>query len=85
MNLLFLLQKAMQELRERNFSYSFVMENPLVQCLAQLLCDEHTMNAAANVHELMLNVKNLNKDIRNEEEKFFDSLFKKQKSVLLQK
>jgi hypothetical protein len=43
------------------------------------------MNAAANVHELMLNVKNLNKDIRNEEEKFFDSLFKKQKSVLLQK
>jgi hypothetical protein len=75
----------MQELRENNCSYSLVMENPLVQCLAQLLCDEHSVNAATSAHELMLNVKNLNKNIRNQEDKLFDSLFNKQKSVLLRK
>ncbi|XP_021923115.1 putative leucine-rich repeat-containing protein DDB_G0290503 isoform X2 [Zootermopsis nevadensis] len=76
--------KVMQELRENNCSSSLVMENPLVQCLVRLLCDEHSVNSATVIHDLMINVKNLNKDIRNQEEKLFDSLFNKQKSVLLQ-
>jgi hypothetical protein len=75
----------MQELKEKNCSYSLVMENPLVQCLVQLLCGDRSMNAATSVHELMSNVTKLNKDIRNQEEKLFDYFFSKQKSVLLQK
>jgi phosphohistidine phosphatase SixA len=75
----------MQELKEKNCSYSLVMENPLVQCLVQLLCGDHSMNAATSVHELMSTVTKLNKDIRNQEEKLFDYFFSKQMSVLLQK
>jgi len=61
------------------------MENLLIHCMVQLLYDEHSGNAPTNIHELMLNVKNLNKDIINQEEKLFDSLFNKQKNVLLRK
>ncbi|PNF19482.1 hypothetical protein B7P43_G02341 [Cryptotermes secundus] len=71
--------KTMQELRKDGCSYSLIMENPLVQCLGHLFSDEHS--AKTGIHGLMRHVENLNKDIINQEEKLFNSLFNKQKSV----
>lgn len=74
----------MQELKRNRHSYSSIMENPLVQCLAHLFSDEHSAKTLTGIHGLMCDVEHLNKDIMNQEEKLFDSLFNKQKSVFQQ-
>jgi hypothetical protein len=74
----------MQELGNDKHSYSLIMENPLVQCLGPLFSDEDSVKTLTSIHGLMRNVECLNKDITNQEEKLFDSLFNKQKSVFQQ-
>lgn len=71
----------MQELRKDRHGYSLIMENPLVQCLGHLFSDEHSVKTLTGIHGLMRHVENLNKDVINQEEKLFDSLFNKQKGV----
>jgi hypothetical protein len=78
-------QEIMQKLRENTPSNSLMMENPLVQCLAQLFYDEHSVNSPKNIHELMLCVKKLDKNVANQEEKVFDCLFDKHRDVCIQK
>jgi len=80
-----LFQEVMKKLRENKPSKSLIMENPLVQCLVQLFYDEHSVNSPKNIHELMLCVKNLNKDITSQEGKVFDCLFDKHRDVCIQK
>jgi hypothetical protein len=80
-----LFQEIMQKLRENKLCNSLVMENPLVQCLVQLFDNEHSVNSPKNIHELMLCVKKLNKDITSQEGKVFDCLFDKHRNVCIQK
>jgi hypothetical protein len=74
----------MQELRKDIHNYSSIMENPLVQCLSRLFVHEHSVKNVTDIHGLMRDVDNLNKDITNQEQKLFGSLFNKQKSVFQQ-
>jgi hypothetical protein len=61
------------------------MENPLVQCLVQLFCGGHSMNTPKSIHELMLHVKKLNKDVISQEEEVSDCLFDKYRRLGIQK
>jgi hypothetical protein len=75
----------MQKLREDKSNNSLVMENPLVQCVVQLFYDENSVNTPRSIHELMLHVKKLNKDITSQEEKVFNCLLDKHRNVCIQK
>lgn len=76
--------EIMQKLREDKSNNSLVMENPLVQCVVQLFYDENSVNTPRSIHELMLHVKKLNKDITSQEEKVFNCLLDKHRNVCIQ-
>jgi hypothetical protein len=78
-------QEIMQKLREETPSNSLMMDNPLVQCLVQLFYGEHSVDSPKNIHELMLCVKKLNKDVTSQEGKVFDCLLDKHRDVFIQK
>jgi hypothetical protein len=80
-----LFQEIMQKLRGNKSSNSLIMEKPLVHCLVQLFYDEHSANSPKNIHELMLFVTKLNKNITSQEGKMFDCLFDKHRFVCIQK
>ena len=72
----------MQELKEKY--KSSIVENPLIECVGRLLDEDNCLVVPTDYNELLLKVKKLNHDIKeNEEKRLF--MFNKQKIALFQR